>query len=102
MKCKKCKYKPWKECCNDCKELDYCCYVWNDIVKLKDYIKRLGEHYVNPDQYLECNMCKDYKHISFFRFRNGWCRSCICLHRYRCKYNNEKFKEYAKRFNINL
>ena len=52
MKCDKCKNKPWKECCNDCKELDYCCYICKDIVKVKDYIKHLREHYVNPDQYL--------------------------------------------------
>ena len=57
MKCDKCKNKPWNECCNDFKELYYCCYIYKDIIKVKDYIKHLGEHYVNPDQYLECNMC---------------------------------------------
>ena len=77
MKCDKCKNKPWRECCNDCKELDYCCYICKDIVKVKDYIKHLGDHYANPNQYLECNMCKVYNHISFFRFRNGRCRLCI-------------------------
>ena len=33
------------ECCNDCKELDYCCYICKDIVKVKDYTKYLGEHF---------------------------------------------------------
>ena len=27
MKCKKCINKPWKECCNKGKELEYSCYV---------------------------------------------------------------------------
>ena len=27
MKCNKCINKPWKECCNNCKELEYSCYV---------------------------------------------------------------------------
>ena len=63
MKCDNCKNKDWKECCNDCKELEYCCYICKDIIKVKDYIKHLGDHYANPNQYLECNMCKVYKHI---------------------------------------
>ena len=42
MNCDKCKNKHWKECCNDCKELEYCCYICEDIVKVKDYIKHLG------------------------------------------------------------
>ena len=41
----KCKNEPWKECCNDCKELECCCYICKDIVKVKVYIKHLGEHY---------------------------------------------------------
>ena len=53
MKCDKCKNKPWRECCNDCKELDYCCYICKDIVKVKDYIKHLGDHYANPNQYVK-------------------------------------------------
>ena len=65
MMCDKCKNKPWRECCNDCKELDYCCHKCKDIVKVKDYIKHLGDHYANPNQYLEFNMCKVFKHISF-------------------------------------
>ena len=35
MKCDKCKNKPWKECCNDCKELEYCRYISKNIVKAK-------------------------------------------------------------------
>ena len=44
MKCDKCKNKPWKECFNDCEELDYYCYICKDIVKAKDYTGHLGEH----------------------------------------------------------
>ena len=66
MKCDKCKYKPWKACCNDCKESEYCCYLYKNIVRVKNYIKCFGDHYDNPNQYLECNMCKVCKHISFF------------------------------------
>ena len=58
MKCYKCINKPWKKCYNDCKELDYCCSICKDIVKVKDYIKHLEEHYDDPNQYLECNMGK--------------------------------------------
>ena len=41
MKCKKCLNKPWKECCNNCKELEYSCYVCKNMVKVKDYIEHL-------------------------------------------------------------
>ena len=50
MKCVKSKNKHWKNCCNDCKELGYCCYTCKDIVKVKDYIKHLGKHYDNQEQ----------------------------------------------------
>ena len=82
MKCNKCINKPWKECCNNCKELDYFCYVCKKMVKEKDYIEHLGYHYSDPDQYLTCSMCNVYKHISLYRFRNRKCRLCIYLHRY--------------------
>ena len=58
MKCDKSKNKHWKDSCYDCKELEYCCHICEDIVKVKDYNKLLGKHYDNSDQYLECNMCK--------------------------------------------
>ena len=71
------------------------------MVKVKDYIKHLGEH-ANPDHYLECNMCKVYKHISFFRLRNGRRRLCIYLNRYRYTHTEDSFKEYAEKFNIEV
>ena len=80
-KCNKCINKPWKECCNNCKELEYSCYVFKNMVKVKDYIEHLGYHYSDPDQYLTCSMCNVYKHISLYRFRNRKCRLCIYLHR---------------------
>ena len=83
MKSDKCKNNPWKNRCNDCKELEYCCYICKDIVKVKDFIKHLEEHYVNRDQYLEYKNCKVYKHIFYFRFRKCRCRLCIYLNRYR-------------------
>ena len=76
------------------------CYIYKDIVKIKNYIKHLGGHYNNPDQYLACNMCKVYKHISFFRFRNGRCKLCIYLNRYRFTHTKDRFKEYPEKFNI--
>ena len=102
MKCDKCKNTPLKECCNDCKELENCCDISRKIIKVKDYIKHLCEHYANPNQYLECNLCKVCKHISFFRFRNGRCRLCIYLNRYRYTHNKDRFKEYAEKFNIEV
>ena len=77
MKCDKCLNKPWKECCNNCKELEYSCYVCKNTVKVKDYIEHLGYHYSDPDQYLTCSMCNVYKHISLYRFRNRKCRLCF-------------------------
>ena len=70
MKCDKDTNKHWKDSCNVCKELEYCCYMFKDIVEVKDYIKNLEKDYDNRDEYLQCNICKVYKHISFFRFRN--------------------------------
>ena len=100
MKCDKCENKHWRECCNDFKELEYCCYICKDIVKVKDYIKHLGDHYANPNQYLECNMCEVYEHISFFRFRNGRCRLCIYLNRYRFGHTRNQFREHVYNYNI--
>ena len=56
MKFVKCKNKPRKECCNDCKEPEYCCYIFNDTVKVKNYIKHLGDHSGNPDKYIQINI----------------------------------------------
>ena len=96
MNCDKCKNKPWKECCIEhCKQLEYCCYICKNIVKVKNYIKHLGDHYDNPDQYLECIMCKVCKHIYFFRIRNGRCRLCIYLNRYRFGHNIGEARDYA-------
>ena len=100
MKCDKFKNNPWKECCNDCKQLEYCCYLSKDIVKAKDCIKHLREHYVNPNQYLECNMCKFYEHISFFNLRNGRCRLCIYFSRYRFTPIINQFREHVCKYNI--
>ena len=68
MKCNNCMNKPWKECCNNCKELENSCYVFKNMVKVKDYIEHLGYH-SDPDQYLTCSMCNVYKHISLYRSR---------------------------------
>ena len=38
MKCNNCKNKPWKKCCENCKELEYSCYICNSLVKVKNYI----------------------------------------------------------------
>ena len=40
------------------------------MVKVNDYIERLGYHYSDADQYLTCSMCNVYKYISSYRFRN--------------------------------
>ena len=100
MKSDMCKINPGKDCCNGCKELEYCCYICKDRVKVKNYIKHFGDHYVNPDQYLECNMCKVYKHFSFFRFRNGRCRLCIYHNRYRFTHTRNQFREHVYKYNI--
>ena len=80
MKCKKCINKPWKECCNNYKELKNSCYVCKNMVKVKDYIEQLEYHYSDPDQYLICSMCNVYKYISLYRFRNRKCSLCVYLH----------------------
>ena len=58
MKCDNCKNKHWKDCCYDCKELEYCCYICKDIVKVKDYVKHLGDYCANPNHHLEFKICK--------------------------------------------
>ena len=100
MNCDKCKNKPVTECCKDCKELDCCCYICKYIVKVKDYINHLGEHHVNINQYPNCNMCKVYKHNSFFTYRNGRCRLCIYLNRYRFTHTRNQFKEHVYKNNF--
>ena len=71
MKCKKCLNKPWKECCKNCKELEYSCYVCKNMVKVKDYIEHLGYHYSDPDQYLTCSMCNVYKQNHYIELEIG-------------------------------
>ena len=100
MKCNKCINKPWKDCCNNCKELEYSCDVCKNMVKVKDYIEHLGYHYSDPDQYLTCSMCNVYKHISLYRFRNRKCRLCIYLHRYRYGHTRNQFREHVYKYNI--
>ena len=95
-----CKNRPWRECCNDCKQLEYCCYIRKDIVKVKIYIEHLGEHYDDPGLHLTCSMCRVNKHISFFRFRNARRRICIYLDRYRFGHTSDRYKEHVKIYNI--
>ena len=84
------------------KKLEYSCYICEGVVKVKNYIGHLEEHYNNPYQYLTCNinMCKVYKHISFFRYRNAKDRLCIYLHRYRYGHTRNQFKEHVHKNNI--
>ena len=96
MNCDKCRNNHWRDFCNDCKEIENYCY----ICKVKDYIKHLGDHYANPNQYLDCNMCKVYKHIYFFRFRNGKCGLCIYLNRYKFGHYRNQFREHDYSYNI--
>ena len=100
MKCNNCKNKPWKKCCENCKELEYSCYICNILVQVKNYIGHLEEHYKNPDLYITCKMCNVYKHISFFRFRNAKCKLCIYLHRYRFGHTRNQFREHIYKYNI--
>ena len=101
MKCDKCKNKPWKECCDNCKELEYSCCICENVVKVEDYIEHLGKHYNDKKLYLTCCMCGVNKHISYYRFRNAKCRLCIYLHRYRYSHTRNLFKEHVYKYNIN-
>ena len=100
MKCNKCINKPWKKCCNNCKELEYSCYIFKNMVKVKDFIEHLGYDYSDPDQYLTCSMCNVYKHISLYRFRNRKRRLGIYLHRYRYGHTRNQFREHVYKYNI--
>ena len=51
-----CKNRPWRECCNDCKELEFFRYICKDMVKVKNYIVHLGDHYDDPRLYLTCSI----------------------------------------------
>ena len=70
------------------------------MVKVEDYFEHLGCHYSDPDQYLACSMCNNYKHMSLYRFRNRKCRQCICLHRYRYAHTRNQFREHVYKYNI--
>ena len=100
MRCDNRKNRPWKECCNGCKELEYSCYICEGIVEVKIKIGHLEEHYNNPNLNITCNMCKVYKHISFFRFRNAKCRLCICFYRYRFGHTGSQFRELIQRIYV--
>ena len=106
MKCNKCLNQPWKECCKNCKELEYSCYVCKNMVKVKDFIEHLGYHHSDPDQYLACSMCNVYKHISLYRkniyiyITNRKSRLCIYLHRYRYGHTRNQFREHVYKYNI--
>ena len=102
MNCDKCKNKPWRECSDNCKEIEYHCYVCANVVKVIDYIEHLGKHYNDKSLYLTCCMCRVNKHISDYRFRKAKCRLCIYLHRYRHIHTKDRFEEYVKRFNIKV
>ena len=62
------------------KELEYSCYVCENVVKVRDYIEHLEKHYNDKSLYLTCCMCGVNKHNSYYRFRNAKCRLCIYLH----------------------
>ena len=79
MKCDKCKNKPWKECCDNCKVLEYSCYLCENVVKVKDYIEHLGKHYNDKNLYLTFCMCGVNKHISYYRFRNARSVDCVFI-----------------------
>ena len=104
MKCDKCINKPWKEGCNNCKELEYSCYLCKNMVKVKDYIEHLGYHHSDPDQYLTCSMSYIVYHytcsISLYRFRNRKCRLCIDLHRYRYGPTRNQFRVHVYKYYI--
>ena len=46
MKCYRCENKPWRECYNKCKEIEYKCYICENIIKVKDYIEHFEKHYI--------------------------------------------------------
>ena len=97
-----CKDKSWRKCCD--KDLDslFECYICKGYFKNRDYIIHMNMHYNNPNLYWTCIMCNVIQHISGFRFKNFKCRLCVYLRRYRYTHAKDRFKEYAKRFNIKL
>ena len=51
-----CKYRPWRECCIDCKELEYCCFIFKDMVKVKNNIGHSIDHHDDPSLHLTCSI----------------------------------------------
>ena len=47
-------------------------------------------------------MCEVNQHFSGFRFKIFKCRLCVYVHRYRHTRTEDRFREYAERFNIKI
>ena len=62
----------------------------------------MHKHFNDPNQYLVCRMCKVNKKITHFRNKHFTCRLCGYLSRYRFTRFNERFVEYAKKYNIEV
>ena len=60
------------------------------------------KHYNDPNQYLTCINCKVNKHISECRFKHYTSRICLYLNRYRFGRTKERFREYARKFNLEV
>ena len=60
----------------------------------------MSQRYNNPDLYKTCSLCKIYKHIFYFRFKEEKCRLCIYLQRFRFHHTKDKFKEHVLKYNI--
>ena len=90
-KCDECKNKSWAQSCNWCQGKPYQCFVFNRVITYRDKHNHLLEHFNNPDQYLLCRKCKEYKHISQYRFKQFYCWLCTYLH----KYTKERFRKHV-------
>ena len=69
IKCNNCEPKPFKKCCDKCRDQPYKCFVCDIIIKERDRTNHLSKYYTNPDLYKTCCSCKIYKQISYFRYK---------------------------------
>ena len=67
LKYDKCKEKSCRECCDEYRDQPYGCFLYDEIIKERDRNSHINKHYKTLDLHRTCNLCKIYKHISYFR-----------------------------------
>ena len=90
-----CKNIPFRVGCDKCRLQLNECFIFYDMISIKDRYEHMCKHYSNPDFYISSKVCKSYKQITCFEFGRDKCRLCLYLGRYRFDHNKNKIKEHG-------